>query len=454
FQVAPEETGGRLIYEVGGGQWDIPALRRLLETIVPYQTSFHDFEVQQRFERIGERVMVLNGRRIERKDGKPGLILLGIEDITERFMVRRRLEESEGRYRKLVEEINSIIIGIDQNGTITFFNRFSEKLFGYAREEVVGKSFVGTIIPAVDFDGMDNGGLIARILTNPMEFYSAESEGMRSDGGRIWFSWSAHITNKKPGRTIEVLIDGNDITERKEARIALRRHAEALYAANRDLEAFSYSVSHDLRNPLTTISTLTGLLHDDYAECLDTEGRQILGHIKASTAKMRRLIDSLLCLSRAGRQRIEREDVLLSVIVRDFLRDLKNSNPDRRVEYAIQENVHAHADRGLITIALENLLRNAWKFTATRKSTRIEFGSVDRGGTRAFYVRDNGVGFNPRHADELFEPFRRAHDQREFAGSGIGLSIVQRIITKHGGTVWAEGAEGKGATFFFTLGER
>jgi len=172
FRVAPEETEERLIYDLGNRQWDVPELRHLLETIIPRQTSFDDFEVRHRFQQIGEKVMVLNARRVERETGKPGLVLLAIEDITERSVMRRRLEESEARYRKLVEEINSIIIAFDRRGMISFFNRFSEKLFGYHRDEMVAKPLVGTVVPEVDSRGTDNSRIIEHVIAEPEKYYS------------------------------------------------------------------------------------------------------------------------------------------------------------------------------------------------------------------------------------------------------------------------------------------
>lgn len=970
FEVSAEETQGRPVYHLGNGQWDIPELRRLLEEIIPEQNSFEDFEVRHEFERIGEKVMRLNARRVLRQEGTPALVLLAIEDITEQHSVRKKLAESEERYRRLVEEINSIIIGIDREGRITFFNTFSEKLFGYRRDEVIGKPFVGTIVPAVDSRGTDNTKLIDELIANPLRFYAAESQGVRKDGGWIQFSWSAIVTRADAGKEMEILIDGNDvtelaearaeveaksslldalldfipegilitdanhvvqeasrrmgemlgvpvekllgtdepgrlrlaklyrpdgetlvqpdelplskalvtgrrytdyevvakrdgttrvlavnaapirdadgnvvgaiggwrdvtearrrekelresenrfralvtasayvvyrmspewdqllelhgrdfladtvqpsrtwleryilsedrprfmsrvreaigtrsvfelehrvvradgtvgwtlsraiplvgengevaewfgaavditdrkrtekelsrnrallenvlnavpdgivfadaqgtinyynpaayrilggpvtgdaatpkpgtyellgpdgqpfppeklplvrtvqtdqsvsdvemtvrradgteifvlagsvpvrdaqgrvtgavaslrdvterkraedavrhswqmlaegealshtgawecdliadrwsfsdewlsihglaqrtlssqqllaiahpddraavaramehlrtgqaaydmehriirrndgavrvvhargrfvrdsggkvtksygfaqdITERKEAEEALLRRTQELVAANRDLEAFSYSVSHDLRNPLHTIGSFTEVLRELYSQQLGEEGRDCLRRIDEGVRKMNRLIEDMLNLSRVGRQELKREDVDLSAMVRDFSEELQNSQPQRLASFTIEDRVHANGDPSMLRMALQNLLRNAWKFTATKEVARIEFGTTEIDGRTVYYVRDNGVGFDIQFAQQIFAPFKRVHTEKEFHGTGVGLSIVQRVINRHGGEVWAESEVGKGAGFYFTLG--
>ena len=166
---------------------------------------------------------------------------------------------------------------------------------------------------------------------------------------------------------------------------------------------------------------------------------------------MQALIGDMLNLSRIGRQEMNREDIDLSAIVRDYLQELKNTEPQRRVELVIQDNVHANADPRLIHLALENLLRNAWKFTAKKETSHIEFGTTIKDDQSIYFVRDNGAGFDQQFAGKIFEPFKRMHTEREFGGTGVGLSIVQRVIERHGGNVWAEGVVDKGATFYFIL---
>ena len=225
-----------------------------------------------------------------------------------------------------------------------------------------------------------------------------------------------------------------------------------LEGTNRELEAFSYSVSHDLRAPLRTIDGFSQILQEDYEDSLDEEGVDYLGRVRAASKHMAGLIDDLLDLSRVGRRPLSREHVDLSGLVVGIFEDLRMSGRERKVEFVTEENVAAWADVGLIKVALENLLGNAWKFTSREPAARIEFGVREEGGRPVYYVRDNGAGFDQAYSDKLFGAFQRLHGKDEFEGSGIGLATVARIVHRHGGRVWAEGRVGEGATFYFTLG--
>ena len=225
-----------------------------------------------------------------------------------------------------------------------------------------------------------------------------------------------------------------------------------LEAANREMEAFSYSVSHDLRAPLRSIDGLSQALLEDCQDQLDAAGRQYLSRIRLGTQRMGELIEDLLELSKTGRAELRRVEVELSGLARSVVDELARANPDSGVEVSIQPELRARADQHLIRVVLENLLGNAWKFTSKRRDPRIEFGgSVAPGGERIFFIRDNGAGFDMAHADRLFNAFQRLHLAADFEGTGIGLTIVQRIIHRHGGRIWAEAKPGEGASFFFTL---
>ena len=223
-----------------------------------------------------------------------------------------------------------------------------------------------------------------------------------------------------------------------------------LEGINRELEAFSYSVSHDLRAPLRTIDGFSQILAEDYAERLDAEGLDYLARVRTASRHMAELIDDLLDLSRVGRRPLKRERVDLSALASGIAEDLKRAGPEREVEFVVEEGVAARGDVGLLKVALENLMGNAWKFTSREARATIRFG-VSGG---AFYVSDDGAGFDAAYKDKLFGAFQRLHGPEEFEGTGIGLATVARIVHRHGGEVWAEGAVGEGATFFFTLGGR
>jgi len=231
----------------------------------------------------------------------------------------------------------------------------------------------------------------------------------------------------------------------------VRQRTAELEQANKELEAFSYSVSHDLRGPLRSIEGFSQILLEDHAQGLDEEARGYLGRVRASSRRMALLIDDLLDLSRVTRTEMRREAVDLSALAQGIAAELRKTQPERKAEFAIEGGVVANGDARLLRLVLENLLGNAWKFTKKEPEARIEFGSILRGGDWIYYVRDNGVGFDFRYADKLFEAFQRLHDPEEFEGTGIGLATVQRIVHRHGGTVWAEGRRGGGATFYFSL---
>jgi PAS domain S-box-containing protein len=231
----------------------------------------------------------------------------------------------------------------------------------------------------------------------------------------------------------------------------VRQRTRQLEAANRELEAFSYSVSHDLRAPLRAVGGFTDLVVENAGERLDDESRSHLARVKAAAARMAELINDLLDLSRVARAELNRRDTSLSTIASDIVAELAESGPPRRVDVRIASGLTAHADPGLARVLLANLIGNAWKFTGRRDDAIIEVGTATLDGTAAFFVRDNGAGFDVAHADKLFAPFQRLHSEREFSGTGIGLALAQRVVHRHGGRIWADAAPQKGATFFFTL---
>jgi two-component system sensor histidine kinase/response regulator len=221
---------------------------------------------------------------------------------------------------------------------------------------------------------------------------------------------------------------------------------------NRELESFSYAVSHDLRAPLRRIEGFSRAVEDSQADRLDPSGRHYLERVREASRQMSELIDDVLYLARVTRTEMREQEVDLSGLVELLLERLREAEPGRQVEARIRPGVTVMADGQLLRIAIENLLTNAWKFTGRAPAARIEFGMTHAGAEPTYFIRDNGAGFDIAYADRLFEPFQRLHLQSEFAGTGIGLATVQRIIHRHGGRVWAEGLPGQGATFYFTLG--
>jgi len=233
---------------------------------------------------------------------------------------------------------------------------------------------------------------------------------------------------------------------------SLQQAKAAAESANRELEAFSYSVAHDLRAPLRGIDGFSQALLEDYDDKLDEEGRKYLRFVRESAQHMAELIDDLLKLSRVTRSEFRQESSDLSSLARGVLAQLQRAEPDRQVEAVVADGIVVQGDSRLLKIALENLLGNAWKFTGKRPDARIEFGSTTGNGHATHFVRDNGAGFDQTYAGKLFGVFQRLHAATEFEGTGIGLATVQRIVSRHGGRIWAEGAVDQGATFYFTLG--
>jgi signal transduction histidine kinase len=227
----------------------------------------------------------------------------------------------------------------------------------------------------------------------------------------------------------------------------------SLEAANRELEAFAYSVAHDLRAPLRAIDGLSLATLQDYGDKLDVEGKSSLERIRHSAHRMSQLINGLLELSRMSRAQMRPEQINLTEMAKQIISDLQHREPDRHAEIVIADGLSAHGDASLLGAAIENLLNNAWKFSARKTQTRIEFGKKVDQPQPVFFIRDNGIGFDMSYADKLFGPFQRLHSMKEFAGHGIGLATVQRVIQRHGGRIWAESKLDDGATFYFTLKE-
>jgi len=239
---------------------------------------------------------------------------------------------------------------------------------------------------------------------------------------------------------------------RDKLELRVEERTAQLQTANRELEAFSYTVAHDLRGPLDIISGVNYLLQESEKGALSARGSEMLGRLTNSVSEMSNLIDDLLNLSRAtSAANLQLVQLDLSLLANSILEGLAETNPERKVELVVHTRCYARADQGLMQVVMQNLLRNAWKFTGRIRNARIEFGCSDNGGETLYYVRDNGAGFDQDLVDRLFQPFQRLHAERDFTGTGVGLATVQRIILRHGGRIWAEGEIGNGATFYFTL---
>jgi len=298
--------------------------------------------------------------------------------------------------------------------------------------------------------------LLEDILEKSTTFNDFEVDYEAPDAGRRVLLLNARRIDREGTELILLALE--DITDRrlaeenvKKLNTDLQHNLDELASANRELEAFSYSVSHDLRNPLNRILGFSDVLLEGYSDKLDDEGKDHLNRVIKNATRMNRIMDDLLHLSRISRHGVQRQDVDLSKLAASVVAELREAQPDRGATVDIQEGIAAFADAKLIEVALSNLLGNAWKFTSKTKNARIQFGTFEQKGKIVYYVKDNGAGFDQSFSEKLFLPFHRLHSEEEFEGTGIGLATVQRIIHRHGGKVWAEGEPGKGAMFYFTL---
>jgi PAS domain S-box-containing protein len=386
-------------------------------------------------------------------------------DLTERnrqlaaeIEQRREAEQARDRLISVLEATPDLVGTSDPEGNITYINRAGRKMIGWG-DRALADLHIPQVHPQWAARVVFEEGIPTAIRDGA---WAGETAVLAPDGGEIPVSQVILSHRDAQGGVAYLSTIVRDISDRKRAEDEIRqlnteleRRVQArtteLVATNQELEAFAYSVSHDLRAPLRAVDGFSLALLEDYADKLDAAGRNYLERVRGGAQHMGRLIDDLLKLSRVTRTPLQPAAVDLSAIARDVAAHLREQSPGREARIDIAGGLNARGDPGLLRIVLENLLGNAWKYTSKTADARISFDAEQRDGEMVFRVRDNGTGFDMAHAGKLFGAFQRLHHRDEFEGTGIGLATVQRIIQRHGGRVWATAEPGRGACFYFTL---
>lgn len=381
-------------------------------------------------------------------------------------LTEQELLESEKKYRLIAENTAETISILDLNLRYKYISPAIYRTKGFTPEEAMAKSLEETIAPECLEEALGmfvrKMDLLKKGLLDLDQSYRLEMQEYCKDGSLIWVDSSISFITDEDNMPVGILSVSRDITQMKETKLELKRLNEELEervkertreleVANRELAAFTYSVSHDLRAPVRSIQGFSEAVLDDYGDKLDGQGRNYLERIVAAGKRMNALIEDLLKLSRVTRQELHRDKVNLSAMVEAYATHLQEGEENGEVKFIIEPDLYGTGDGALLRIALDNLIDNAWKYTVESDPAVIEFGIKEADSEKIYYVQDNGVGFDMNHAEKLFRPFQRLHDPEEYPGTGIGLSIVQRIIERHGGEVWAEAEQGRGAIFYFTL---
>jgi PAS domain S-box-containing protein len=462
-EAAEQVTGGRRAELVGtsfSGYFTEPDRARACYEQVFRDGSAYDYPLELRH-RAGHLTSILFNAAVYRDPAGRVLGVMGAaRDVTQAKVTQAALRQSEERLRALFDNAPVGIVERALSGELIRANPGFCHITGYTADELRTRSLADISHPD------DLGADLARLqslISGDISTYSMSKRFLRKDGGVVWTELTRAIVHDPDGRPVVSVGIVRDITAQRAAEAEVRaltagledrvlRRTADLARSNTNLQAFTYSVSHDLRTPLRGLSGFSAALLEDYGDRLDETGRDYARRIQEAAEQMGRIIDDLLHLAEVSRADLSLESVDLSAEVTAIAGDLQSREPGRRTRFDIEAGVRVIADRALIRDLVRELIENAWKFTARCGRATIEFGTTPAGQAGiCCYVRDNGIGFDPAYGHKLFQPFQRLHAGEDYPGTGIGLASVRRIAERHGQRAWAEGATGGGATFYFTL---
>lgn len=392
---------------------------------------------------------------ISNPDLKSWRYLIALTDITEQRRLEDSLHESEILFRTVFDRAGVGIALRDMTGRFRQTNAALQAMLGYSAAELEAMTYMAITYP----DGAQtDSSLYAELATGKRTSYQVEKRYLRKDGQILWVNVTVSLIRDGHGEPRLAISLVENITEYKRAEQEiqqlnqnLERRASDLEQANQELDAFSYSVSHDLRTPLDSVDNFSDIVLQDYGSQLPEDGQRLLTLIRENARAARRLVEALLAFSRTSRQSLHKEKVETAGLIRQVIGNLQSSVPDQQVEVVLGELPPCQADPALLALVWTNLLSNAFKFTRKCARARVEIGSSGEGPATVYFVKDNGVGFDMEQAGKLFGVFQRLHAEEDYPGTGVGLAIVERIVRRHGGRVWAESVKDQGASFYFTL---
>lgn len=453
----PMNTVGRVLSQTPGLDADYGDCHRITEHLAQHQAV----RGRLRLRRGGSTPLYLEltALPLPHADGSFSGHIGVCRDVGDQIDLAQALADRDDQHRQLNDHLREVVFRIDTRGRWRSLNQAWQTLSGIPVAQALGKRCLSWL------NHDERRYLLAQLeplLAGKRSNVLLELRLRRPAQEDLWVELSMCASHAENGAVEGLYGSLSDITERKRAEAALydineelerrvRLRTAELEASNRELEAFSYSVSHDLRAPLRAIDGFSQIIREDYGQVLDEQAHGHLQRIRAASQRLSSLIDDLLELGRITRTPLQRTEVDLSLLARNILRDLQAREPLRKVSVDIGAHLMARTDTALAQVLLNNLLSNAWKFTARTDDARIEFDARMRSREVVFHVKDNGAGFDMAHSNKLFRPFQRLHGHENFGGSGIGLATVQRIVQRHGGRIWAEGRPGHGACFYFTL---